>query len=134
MEVQNEQVLFALRTSTLEPLKLPRNLDDLKFLPSSYRKDLRMVEFFKFNERCNMSNFKWVLGSSDSQINVDDFEERKDIIAKLVGTDEDLANWKLFVNTRSFELYDISPYFNLEKAIDELAFLNSNSSNSLRDE
>ena len=83
MEIQNEKILFAPRTSNLEPLKLPKSLNDLKTLQSAYKKDLKLVEFFKLNERCNMSNYKWVLGSSDSLIKVDDFENRKEILMKI---------------------------------------------------
>ena len=39
-----------------------------------------------------MKGVIWVLGSfsSDAQIKVEDFESRRDIIVKLVGTEEDL--------------------------------------------
>lgn len=123
IEIKDNKILFTPRTSNEKSLKLPKTMDELKIktmIPSQ-----KHVEFIKFNKLFNIGNFKWVLGD-ESNIVVEDFEDRKDVVAKLVGTDEDLAKFKDLVRTKHFETCDISLYFNIEQVIDELAFSNAN--------
>jgi hypothetical protein len=68
-------------------------LEDLKYSNEVLSKE--KIEFIKFNELCNISNLKWVLGDSlNSNIEVQDFECRPDVIAKLIGTKNDLIEFK----------------------------------------
>jgi hypothetical protein len=80
--------------------------------------------FYKFNELCNIGSLKWVLGDENDNINIQSLEDRTDIIARLVGSLDDLSDLKEWVANTNLEYFDISPYFNLDKAIDELASSN----------
>jgi hypothetical protein len=68
-------------------------LVDLKFSNEVLSKE--KIEFIKFNELCNIGNLKWVLGDSlNSNIEVQNFEGRPDVITKLIGTKNDLKEFK----------------------------------------
>lgn len=129
IEIKDNKIWFTLRTSNEKPLKLPKTVDELKTIKSSQEHKQTFVEFIRFNDLCNIGNLKWILGDS-SKIVVIDFEDRKDVVAKLVGTDEDLTKFKELVKYSNLETYDISSYFSIEQVIDELALNNVN----IRDE
>ena len=116
------------RTSWELSLNRPRTLEDLKYSNEVLSKE--KIEFYRFNDLCNIGSLKWVLGDSlNSNIEVQDFEGRPDVIAKLIGTKKDLIEFKEWVANQNLEHFDISPYFNLDETIDELA-----SSNVFKDE
>ena len=107
IEIKDNKILFTPRTSNEKPLKLPKTADELRTLKNSQEYVSKKVEFTRFNELFNLGNFKWLLGNANN-ITVEDFEDRKDVVAKLVGSAEDLANYKEAVRTHHFETYDIS--------------------------
>jgi len=82
------------------------------------------MEFYRFNELCNIGSLKWVLGDANDNINIQSLEDIIDVIARLVGSLDDLSDFKEWVANTNLEYFDISSYFNLDKAIDELAGFN----------
>ena len=49
---------------------------------------------------------------ANETIAVQDFEDRIDVLARLIGTKKDLDEFKVWVNKQPLEEFDISPYFN----------------------
>ena len=73
------------------------------------------IEFIKFNELCNIGNFKWVLGDPlNFNIEVQDFEGKTGCYCKI----NRHKKWLIE--------FDISSYFNLDETIDELVLFNLN--------
>ena len=133
LEIQNGKIYFYPRTSWDIPIKLPKTVDELKSLKGkSEYFQAKKLEFIKFNELCNIGDRKWILGAQENNIEVQDFEERLDVIAKLVGTKEDLQKFKEWVKYQDLEEFDISPYFNIDQIIDGLEGFNSK--NTIKDE
>jgi hypothetical protein len=54
----------------------------------------KKIEFYTFNEKCNIGSFKWVLGNAVDNIKIQNLEDRSDIVARLVGSYEDLEYFK----------------------------------------
>jgi hypothetical protein len=73
----------------------------------------KKIEFIKFNELCNIGNVKWVLGDAKDNINIQSLEDRTDIIARLIGSLDDLG-----VANTDLEYFDISPYFNFNQTME----------------
>ena len=87
----------------------------------------KKIEFYRFNEKCNIGSLKWVLGTANitDNIKVQSLEDRPDIIAKLIGPTKDLEYLKEWVINTDLDEFDISPYFNIDQVIEELE-LNNN--------
>ena len=133
LEIQDGKIYFYPRTSWDRQIKLPKTVDELKSLKGkSEYFQAKKLEFIKFNELCNIGDRKWILGAQENNIEVQDFEERLDVIAKLVGTKEDLQKFKEWVKYQDLEEFDISPYFNIDQIIDGLEGFNSK--NTIKDE
>lgn len=125
----NNKTIFVPRTSYNYKLTRPRTLDQLKANSENFNE--KTIAFYKFNDLCNIGSLKWVLGNADD-IKIQNLEDRPDIVAKLIGTNEDLEYFKEWVSNTNLDEFDISPYFNIDKSIDEL--FSSNIKNNIKDE
>ena len=121
------KIIFIPRTSYDYILSKPRTLEQIKANTEVFNE--KKIEFYRFNELCNIGSLKWVLGNEDDNINIQNLEDRTDILARLVGSLDDLNDLKEWVANTDLEYFDISPYFNLDDTIDELT-----SSNLIKDE
>jgi len=67
------------------------------------------------------------LGTANVAVNIkiQSLEARPDIVAKLVGTVQDLEYLKEWVRNTDLDEFDISPYFNIDKVIEELEINNN---------
>ena len=126
--IEGNNYYFITRTSKAKLIKLPRTFDEY-----SNKIPNQKVETKIFNKNCKIIKTKWVLGSEGNErFEYRSLEERQDVIARLVGTQEDLQKFKEWAKKLNLQEYDISPYFNISKTIDELAILNS--LNTIKDE
>jgi len=112
-------------------LTRPRTLEQLKANKESFYE--KTIEFYKFNDLCNIGSLKWVLGNAmNNNIKAQNVEDRIDIVSRLVGSNEDLEYFKEWVANTDLDEFDISLYFDLDKTIDEL--FSSNIINNIKDE
>ena len=131
---ENDKFYYVTRTSMNSKLELPNisyKITNKQYV-GSYKK--QYAEPIVFNNNCNIINKKWLLSNNDSinKVEYRSLEDRPEIVSKLVGTNEDLAKLKVLVKHLDLKEFDISPYFHMEKTIDELALLNIAS--TIRDE
>jgi hypothetical protein len=119
---KDNKIIFVPRTSYDYILSKPRALNQLKSNTEFFNE--KKMEFYKFNDICNIGSLKWVLGNVKDNIKIQNLEDRTDIIARLVGSLTDLAEFKEWVANTDLEYFDINPYFNLDQIINELTIFN----------
>ena len=127
---QDNKIIFVPRTSYNYKLSKPRTFEQLKVNSEIFNE--KKIEFYRFNELCNIGSLKWVLGNTIDNIKIQSLEDRPDIVAKLVGSYQDLEYFKEWVSNTDLDEFNISPYFNMEQTIDEL--FSSNIKNNIKDE
>lgn len=128
--IENNKYYFVIRTSTNNKLELPNNYQSMQTSVRQYAQPI------VFNKNCNIMNKKWLLGNEHTnKVKYQSLEDKPDIICKLVGSNDDLSNLKHLVKKLDLNDYDITPYFNIEKTIDELEHFNIGEIvNTIRDE
>ena len=135
IDISADRIFFIPRTSYYKSINLPKTVNEIKAIDFNNNLTVlneKKIQFIKFNEFCNIGNKKWVLGYNQDGIVVQDFENRLDIIAKLIGSQEDLIKFKSWVKIQNLEEFDISPFLKLDQMIEELHAFNFN--NVIKDE
>ena len=82
------KIIFIPRTSYDYILSKPRTLEQIKANTEVFNE--KKIEFYRFNELCNIGSLKWVLGNENDNINIQDLEDRTDNLARLVGSLNDI--------------------------------------------